>query len=90
MTNDEKRLAQALVGLYKTVRLQQEQLSRLTLGSQALVETLAVASPSFQVAFERNFEAASATPTGQALAASLQYLDATIASLQRDFGPWDN
>jgi hypothetical protein len=90
VTNDEKRLGQALVGLYRLVRLQQEALSRLMVGSEALVGTLASASSSFRDEFDRNYERVSASPTGRAHEQSFQSIDATIASLQRDFGPWDN
>lgn len=82
MTNHEKRLARALVGLYRVVRFQQEAISRLMIDSEALHETLV--SPSVRRVFEQNYEQVSENPKGQVLEGSLKLIDATIQLLQRE------
>jgi hypothetical protein len=70
MTEDVKKLGQALVGIYKLVRLQHEAIAKMAAASEA---------------YWREGNA-----TSRALLASLPMLDATIASLERDYGPWEN
>lgn len=45
MTADEKKLGQHLVGLYKTVSLQQETISSMTVQVLALIAIIGDASP---------------------------------------------
>jgi hypothetical protein len=90
MTDNEKRLAQALVGIYKTVRMQQQTISILLTRGAAMKQTLSSSSCSFEEEFEKNLKKNSTETGAKALALTLKAIDLTISSLEKNFGPWEN
>jgi hypothetical protein len=88
-TNDEKRLAQIIVGLYKLVRLQQESIAKVMVQNQALGDALQ-STPELAKALDAALATARTSQTSQMLADSLKIIDATIQSLQSTYGPWTN
>jgi hypothetical protein len=90
MINEEtKKLAQTVVGLYRVVRIQQELLTDTIVTANAL-RAMVCAVPQQEQVWDAAYQEVKASRTGKALAASLKLIDVTIASLQRDYGPWDN
>jgi len=90
MINEEtKKLAQTVVGLYKVIRIQQELLTDTVVTANAL-RAMVCAVPQQEQVLDAACREVRASHTGRALAASLKLIDVTIASLQRDYGPWDN
>lgn len=83
VTNDEKRMAQALVGVYKVVRLQQQAISHLMIGIDALRETQDVPDKYFKESYAK----LSASPRAEWLQKTLHSIDATILSLETAYGP---
>ena len=89
MTDNEKKFAQGLMYLFQTVKMQQVAIANLMVHDAAIRDALQ-ASPSVQIALREAMEKHSTDSSAQVLAATLQVIDATIASLQQTFGPWKN
>ena len=85
VTNDEKRMAQALVGVYKVVRLQQQAISRMMIAIGALRETHDFSDEYFKESYAK----LSASPRAALLEKTLHSIDATILSLETTYGPWN-
>lgn len=89
ISEETKKLAQTVVGLYKVVRIQQELLIDTVVTANAL-RAMARAAPQQEAAFDASCQAVKVSRTGQVLAASLKLIDVTISSFQHEYGPWDN
>jgi hypothetical protein len=89
VTNDEKRLGSALVGLYRVARQQQEGIDRFVSASEALLDAMKELEPRFQPVFDKYY-AQQIKATSAIRAATFQMLDQTIASLQKTYEPWKN
>jgi hypothetical protein len=89
MDEGTKKLAQHFVGLYKVVRIQQELLADTVVTANAL-RAMVCLEPQREEALDAECQEVRASRTGLTLSASLKLIDATIASLQREYGPWDN
>jgi hypothetical protein len=90
MTADEKKLGQHLVGIYKTVSLQQETISSMTVHVLALVAIIGDASPEAGQVLKAHQVAAKNTPTVKLLDASKHTIDLAVETHQKTCGPWDN
>lgn len=90
MTEDEKKVAQQLVGLYKVVGLQQETLAKMTVHLLALIAVVQEASPQFAAALSAHEAGAANTPTVRGLNESMRLINVSIQALQDTYGPWDN
>ena len=90
MTADEKKLGQHLVGIYKTVSLQQETISSMTVQVLALVAIIGDASPEAGQVLKAHQVAAENTPTVKLLDAPKHTIDLAVETLQKTCGPWDN
>ena len=90
MTADEKKLGQHLVGLYKTVSLQQETISSMTVQVLALIAIIGDASPEAGRVLKAYEVAAKNSPTVELLEASKHTIDLAVEKLQKTYGPWDN
>jgi hypothetical protein len=89
VSENEKKLGQSIVSLYKLVRIQQEVIADLMLRATAFHHALAV-SPDLQAAMNKNLVEMSPGESAQTLRETLQDIDSSIASLQQTFGPWEN
>ncbi len=89
MTDNEKRLAHALLSVYRTVRMQQVAISALMIREAALRDAVSV-SPNIQIELEKTLEKHSTGTNARTLSATLELIDGTIASLEQTFGPWKN
>lgn len=76
----------ALIDVYRVLRLQQETLARLMVGTDALVKSLAESSPQFLVEFEKQQKVVEQSPTARLLAGTIELIDETIRRLEAEAG----